>query len=263
MRTWDKEKIGFALLFLIGIAIMTYPLTANLYYSLRFAYETRDYEVREAALPAETRAAELARARAYNQSLDPSHLADPFSEATKEGIRSYAAMLDVHQKLGVLEIPALAAKLPIYAGTDLATLNKGVGHLEGTSLPVGGAGTHAVLVAHRGYAKAKLFRHLDRLQVGDVFYVHAMGETLAYEVDRQLTVEPSDFKAIAVRSGHDEVTLLTCTPFRVNSHRLLVRGHRVPYVPPSPKQPCPYRWALLAIAVVGVGYCYRKRRKKG
>ena len=141
-------------------------------------------------------------------------------------------MLEVAEKIGFVEIPKIDVNLPIYAGTSMEVLDKGCGHLEGTSLPVGGPSTHAVLTAHRGLPKAKMFRELDKLKEGDVFYVHNIQTVLAYKVDRIMTVEPSNFDPILVEEGKDYTTLLTCTPYMINSHRLLVRGHRIPYTPP-------------------------------
>lgn len=124
----------------------------------------------------------------------------------------------------------MTEELPVYAGTVEDVLQKGVGHLEGTSLPVGGNNTHSVLTAHRGLPDKKLFRELDKLQVGDRFYFHNIGETLAYQVDHVEIIEPTDFEKLLVAPGHDYMTLLTCHPYMINSHRLIVRGHRIPYV---------------------------------
>ena len=121
--------------------------------------------------------------------------------------------------------------LPVRHGTEAETLERAVGHVVGTSLPVGGDGTHAVLSAHSGMASAKLFSDIDQLAEGDVFYIHVLGEVLAYEVDQIATVLPSDTSLLQIEDGQDLVTLVTCTPFGVNTHRLLVRGHRVAYVP--------------------------------
>ncbi|EGL35415.1 sortase family protein [Parvimonas sp. oral taxon 110 str. F0139] len=140
-------------------------------------------------------------------------------------------MLQVGELIGHVEIPKIDENLPIYAGTSEDILQKGAGHLEGSSLPVGGEGTHSVITAHRGLPTAALFTKLDKLQKGDVFFIHNIQTVLAYEVDQILVVEPSDFSPILVESGKDYVTLLTCTPYMVNSHRLLVRGHRIEYTP--------------------------------
>ncbi len=143
----------------------------------------------------------------------------------------YAEQLTVGGAMCTIDIPKIGVYLPVRHGTGAETLERTVGHVVGTSLPVGGAGTHAVLSAHSGIASAKLFSDIDQLVKGDVFYIHVLGQVLAYEVDRIATVLPSDTSLLQIEDGQDLVTLVTCTPFGVNTHRLLVRGHRVAYVP--------------------------------
>lgn len=143
----------------------------------------------------------------------------------------YAGQLTVGGAMCTIDIPKIGVYLPVRHGTGAETLERAVGHVVGTSLPVGGAGTHAVLSAHSGMASAKLFSDIDQLVKGDVFYIHVLGEALAYKVDQIATVLPSDTSLLQIEDGQDLVTLVTCTPFGVNTHRLLVRGHRVPYVP--------------------------------
>ena len=143
----------------------------------------------------------------------------------------YAGQLTVGGAMCTIDIPKIGVYLPVRHGTGAETLERTVGHVVGTSLPVGGAGTHAVLSAHSGMASAKLFTDIDQLVKGDVFYIHVLGEVLAYEVDQIATVLPSDTSLLQIEEDKDYVTLITCMPFGVNTHRLLVRGHRVPYVP--------------------------------
>lgn len=143
----------------------------------------------------------------------------------------YAEQLTVGGSMCYIDIPKIGVYLPVRHGTGVETLERAVGHVVGTSLPVGGAGTHAVLSAHSGMASAKLFSDIDQLAEGDTFYIHVLGEMLAYEVDQIAAVLPSDTSLLQIEDGQDLVTLVTCTPFGVNTHRLLVRGHRVPYVP--------------------------------
>lgn len=143
----------------------------------------------------------------------------------------YAEQLTMGGAMCTIDIPKIGVYLPVRHGTGAETLERTVGHVVGTSLPVGGAGTHAVLSAHSGMASAKLFSDIDQLVKGDVFYIHVLGEVLAYEVDQIAAVLPSDTSLLQIEDGQDLVTLVTCTPFGVNTHRLLVRGHRVPYVP--------------------------------
>ena len=133
--------------------------------------------------------------------------------------------------MAYVDIPPIGVYLPVQHGTDADTLEKSVGHVVGTSLPVGGGSTHSVLSAHSGLARSKLFSDIDQLAVGDTFYIHVLGDTLAYKVDAIHTVLPTDTRLLQIEEGEDYVTLVTCTPFGVNTHRLLVRGHRVPYTP--------------------------------
>ena len=143
----------------------------------------------------------------------------------------YAEQLAVGGIMAYVDIPKIDVYLPVQHGTDAETLERAVGHVAGTSLPVGGSSTHAVLSAHSGMASAKLFSDIDQLAEGDTFYIHVLGEVLAYEVDAINTVLPTDTHLLQIEKGKDYVTLVTCTPFGINTHRLLVRGHRVPYTP--------------------------------
>lgn len=190
----------------------------------------------------------------------------------------YAGQLTVGGAMCTIDIPKIGVYLPVRHGTGAETLERTVGHVVGTSLPVGGAGTHAVLSAHSGMASAKLFSDIDQLVKGDVFYIHVLGEVLAYEVDQIATVLPSDTSLLQIEDGQDLVTLVTCTPFGVNTHRLLVRGHRVAYVPElvtengnTPKAVSSWTRHYLAglgiglsvLAVVG-GIClFTRRRRRG
>lgn len=221
------------LLFFLGAVIAIYPLISNYYYSIRADREIVQFAEEVSKLDR----AELERrtelARAYNQTLDPSRLADPYTKKEREGIAEYARMLEVHEMIGYVTIPKIDVHLPIRAGTSAQVLERGAGHLEGTSLPIGGPSTHSVITAHRGLASAVMFRHLDQLAEGDVFYITNIETTLAYQVDQVLTVEPSDFSPVLITKDQDYCTLLTCTPYMINSHRLLVRGHRVEYTAPQ------------------------------
>ena len=169
---------------------------------------------------------------------------------------AYAEQLTVGCVMAYVDIPKIGVYLPVQHGTDADTLERAVGHVVGTSLPVGGSSTHAVLSAHSGMASAKLFSDIDQLTEGDIFYVHVLGEVLAYEVDAINTVVPTDTSLLQIEEGKDYVTLVTCTPFGVNTHRLIVRGYRVPYVPEqeataAAEKPAEsswtrhYRWCLL------------------
>ena len=188
----------------------------------------------------------------------------------------YAEQLTVGGAMCTIDIPKIGVYLPVRHGTGVETLERAVGHVVGTSLPVGGAGTHAVLSAHSGMASAKLFSDIDQLVKGDVFYIHVLGEVLAYEVDQIATVLPSDTSLLQIEEDKDNVTLITCMPFGVNTHRLLVRGHRVPYVPEmvvengkTPKAASSWTQHYLTGLGIGLGVlaaaggvCFFARRKR-
>ena len=217
-------------MFVVGLMIAIYPIISNRYYTIKNNNRVEVFEKAAEEISQEEIDKRIDLAKAYNETLDPSRLADPYTEREKEGVANYARMLEVKEQIGFIDIPKIDQKIPVYAGTSEEILQKACGHLEGTSLPIGGIDTHAVITAHRGLPQVKLFRELDKLKVGDVFYFTNIKETLAYEVDQILTVEPWDFDPVLVVEGKDLMTLLTCTPYMINSHRLLVRGHRVPYV---------------------------------
>ena len=171
-------------------------------------------------------------AEVYNESLiggDQLNVSDPFVALQKEARNEYARMLKVEEMIGSISIPTINVELPIYAGTSEDILQRGAGHLEGSSLPVGGKSTRAVITAHRGLPQARLFTELDKLKKNDVFYITNIKETLAYKVESIKVIEPNEVSALSIQKGRDLVTLLTCTPYMINSHRLLVTGHRIAY----------------------------------
>lgn len=274
----NYKKIGLVAVFVLGFLVAIYPVISNFYYRQVHTNEVNSFIKGKEEMPQEEVMKKLELAREYNRTLDPSRLADPYTEKEKEGIAEYARMLEVEEKIGFVEIPKIDQTLPVYAGTSDSILEKASGHLEGTSLPIGGPSTHAVLTAHRGLPQAKLFRELDKLKIGDVFYFHNIETILAYEVDQILTVEPWDFEPVLVVEGQDYMTLLTCTPYMINSHRLLVRGHRVDYVPPVNEDELvvkktnvwyqdylPYLLGLLVLLVlvaIYYFYTYKKTKKK-
>ena len=189
---------------------------------------------------------------------------------------AYAQQLTVGGAMVYVDIPKINVYLPVQHGTDADTLERAVGHVVGTSLPVGGSSTHAVLSAHSGMASSRLFSDIDQLTEGDMFYIHVLGDTLAYKVDAIHTVLPTDTSLLQIEDSKDYVTLVTCTPFGVNTHRLLVRGHRVPYLPEqeataAAEKPVASSWmqhyltglgiGLGAVAVVGGAYFLVRRRR--
>ena len=234
-----KKKAGnlvICIIFLAGLSLLLYPFVANQWNNYRQKQLLSGYEQvvseKEAAEGIDYDA-ERKKAEEYNEALLPCVLPDSFALAESSGVDPvYMNTLNIagDEMMGSVEIPKINIKIPIYHTTEEEVLNKGAGHLEGSSLPVGGANTHAVISAHRGLPSASLFTDLDQMKVGDHFLLHVLDETLCYEVDKISVVKPEDTTALAVEDGQDLVTLLTCTPYGVNTERLLVRGHRVPYV---------------------------------
>ena len=240
-----KKKAGnlvICIIFLAGLSLLLYPFVANQWNNYRQKQLLSGYEQvvseKEAAEGIDYDA-ERKKAEEYNEALLPCVLPDSFALAESSGVDPvYMNTLNIagDEMMGSVEIPKIDIKIPIYHTTEEEVLNKGAGHLEGSSLPVGGANTHAVISAHRGLPSASLFTDLDQLKEGDHFLIHVLNETLCYEVDKISVVEPEDTSALAVEDGQDLVTLLTCTPYGVNTERLLVRGHRVPYVEEEVKE---------------------------
>lgn len=232
------STILVVIVFLAGLSLLLYPFVANQWNSYRQSrlisnYESTVAEMEEAGEIDYEK--EWQKANAYNAALLPSILPDSFAvaEASDEEDDAYMSCLNLtgDGMMGIVEIPKIDVKIPIYHTTEDEVLQKAAGHLEGSSLPVGGESTHAVISAHRGLPSATLFTDLDKLEEGDHFLLHILDDTLCYEVDQILVVEPKQTESLAVEEGEDLVTLLTCTPYGVNTERLLVRGHRVPYDP--------------------------------
>ena len=273
------------LFFLAGLSLLLYPFVANQWNNYRQQRLISSYEDTVAQKEEAGEIdydAEWAKAQAYNEALLPSILPDSFAvaEASDEPDEEYMSCLNItgDGMMGMVEIPKIDVNLPIYHTTSEEVLEKAAGHLEGSSLPVGGESTHAVISAHRGLPSASLFTDLDQLEEGDHFLIHVLDDTLCYEVDQILVVEPKETESLAVEEGQDLVTLLTCTPYGVNSDRLLVRGHRVPYVPEEVEEEQANAlfgtslhtnylfWVVAGLAVTAafIGYLsYRERKKQG
>lgn len=234
--TNTKKKLvpilGAALVFLLALGITLYPLISTWYNDRHQSLIHTQYT----QILEQVNDSDLVLARdlavAYNASITPgAQLVDAFSQdSLEEASEDYAYLLNMAGDgiMGYVEIPLIQVNLPIYHGTDAETLGAGIGHLLGSSLPVGGTGTHCVLTGHSGMASQKLFSDLDQLKLGDVFYLNVLNETLAYQVDAINTVLPHDTTYLGIEEGKDYCTLITCTPFGVNTHRLLVRGSRIP-----------------------------------
>lgn len=219
--------ICFILVILLGAGAAAYPLIASINNEHTQSLVQTEYEEKLQQLDTSEIDAALAAAREYNKTISTVQIEDV--NKIKTDLPPYEDLLNLANNgiMGYIEIPAINIDLPIYHGTTGAAMEKGAGHMEGTSLPVGGVGTHAVISAHSGMAGAKLFTDLDKLEPGDVFFVTVCNQKLAYEVDNIAVVEPTDIDLIRIDTQQDYVTLLTCTPYGVNTHRLLVRGHRV------------------------------------
>ncbi len=236
-----KKKIPgiiFGLMFLIGFGILVYPTVADQWNTYRQSRLISSYERTISDMEPEDFTAEWEKAQAFNDTLTQNSIyGDVFGEEDQElEDTDYWQVLNVGGDgvMGYLSIPKINIKLSIYHGTSDEVLQTGVGHLNGTKLPIGGENTHSVLAAHRGLPSARLFTDIDQLEKGDMFYIHVLDETLAYQVDQILDMVDKDDhetleKALQIEEGKDQVTLFTCTPYGVNSHRLLVRGTRVPY----------------------------------
>lgn len=271
------------LMLLLGAVVLIYPVGATFYNNYKQTEFARDYATKVAATDPMDLRAELARARRYNAGLRPELLRDPWNEAkatTDANYREYLTQLDLFDTMARIRIPSLKVDLPVLHGTSDDALARGIGHLFGTSLPVGGPGTHAVLTGHSSLSNATLFDHLDRIHEGDEFYIEVLGETLAYRVDKLTIVLPNQLDDLATTPGADQVTLVTCTPHAVNSHRLLVRGTRIPYTPVQDVAPAgtiagvdltiqSWMWprllgaaaAILAVIVMIVSWTLRDRKR--
>lgn len=236
-----KRKISgilFGLMFLLGFAILIYPTVSNQWNTYRQNQLISSYEELIGKMAEEDFTKEWEKANAFNDTIIHNNIfGDVFGE-NGDDIKNteYWQILNVGNDgvMGYVSIPKINVKLSIYHGTADDVLQTGIGHLNGTKLPIGGESTHSVLVAHRGLPSARLFTDIDQLERGDMFYIHVLDETLAYQVDQILDMVDKDDnetlqKALQIEEGQDYVTLFTCTPYGVNSHRLLVRGTRVPY----------------------------------
>ncbi|MGX7108477.1 class C sortase [Facklamia miroungae] len=225
-----KNLINF-LIFLLGLLLVAHPFIARYLHNQAARTEVQEFRDQSIKIPKTELDRRIELAEAYNSTILPSMngIVDPFTAKQKEGIREYARMLEINEQIGYIEIPKINISLPIHAGATEEVLQKAAAHLQGTSLPVGGEGTNSVITAHRGLPSAKLFSDLNKMKVGDVFFVHNLRDDLAYKVIETKVIEPSDFESLQIMEGEDRVTLLTCTPYMINSHRLLAIGKRVPY----------------------------------
>lgn len=232
-RKFGISEILILLVFLIGLGVMGYPTASDYWNRYRNSKLISSYDQSVAKMGQETYGTILQEAHTYNLEHLTNEIRDSFTEDEEEAKESdlYNQLLNPSGDgiMGYISIPKIHEEIAIYHGTGSEVLEKGVGHVEGTSLPVGGENTHAVIAGHRGLPNAKLFTDLDQLEEGDLFFLHILDQVLAYKVDQILTVLPDEMEALSIENGKDYVTLLTCTPYGVNTHRLLIRGVRTDY----------------------------------
>lgn len=262
-------RLARLLVILLGIGILVYPSLSEYLSELNGSRATASYDDSVLQLEQARLDQLLAQAQEYNRQLAGTSTGKaPLSDDEGNPVtpESYWDLLNVDSAgmMGYIEIPKLNTTIPIYHGTSEAVLQVGVGHLQNTSLPVGGESTHAALSGHRGLPTRSLFTDLDQMEVGDRFYIKVLNETLCYTVDQILTVLPHEMDALAIEEGKDYVTLITCTPYGINSHRLLVRGVRTPYDPQQHQNeiaesasylssmPAQYRHLLIGVVVLVV-----------
>ena len=229
----DKVILIIALIFIIvGGCIFLYPNVSNYFAEKNQTEAIREYSEAVSNFDQEKIDEELQKAQTYNENLSGEPVHDPFVEGSGYAMpKNYKEVLNIAEDgvMAYVEIPKISVYLPIYHGTSSEVLEKGVGHIESTSLPIGGQSTHSVLTGHTGLPSAELFTRLDELVEGDIFYIHILNEVLTYKVYEIKVILPDEISELQITSGKDYVTLVTCTPYGVNSHRLLVKAERTEY----------------------------------
>lgn len=267
------------LMLLGGVGIFSYPAISNYLQDISHREAISVYDEAANQKSEDEINAELQKAKTYNENLagDPVH--DPFVPGSGYTLpKNYNSVLNINGDgmMGYIEIPSISVKLPIYHSTTEEVLQKGVGHIESTALPIGGAGTHSVLTGHTGLPSAELFTRLTELDEGDIFYIHVLNETLAYKVCDINVVLPDELENLVAEEGKDYVTLVTCTPYGVNSHRLLVKGERTEYNGEEQTQTSKklfggkYHYYIIGIAIAAavivlvliILFIIKKRKKK-
>lgn len=242
MREVDKkekrrsilQKAFLGLIFVVGLSIFLYPSATNFINSIKQAQVIEGYKENIEKLRAEEKIRLRREAMAYNEKLSGgTTITDPFAEnRPQEAGVSYMDMLNIGEIMAYVEIPKIDINIPVYHGTSDDVLNNGLGHIEQTSLPIGGLGTNSVITGHRGLPSAKMFRNLDEMEIGDEFYIHSLDEVLAYKIFDVVIVPPTDIERLRIEKDKDIVTLITCDPYMINTNRLLVRGLRTDYISP-------------------------------
>ena len=221
-------RIGLILIFITGLGILLYPTISNLLMNIFQTTAIQQYNYTVEQMQQDKIEEILSEARVYNEQFKNTIVVDPFSQEAESSVNSeYNEILNIDGTMGYIEIPKINVNLPIFHGTSEEVLKRGVGHIETTPLPIGGEGNHSVLSAHRGLPSAKLFTDLDKLEIDDVFMIKMLTETLVYRIDQIKVVEPTDTQYLQAEEGEDYITLITCTPYAINTHRMLVRGTRM------------------------------------
>lgn len=227
MQKKPHITVLIVILLLAGTAILLYPTVSNWLAKRRNVSEISMYETGVGQYSTAAREQEWKKAEEYNDSLLGTPVKDPFIPGSGMSLpQNYLSVLNTDGIMAYIEIPSLNIKLPIYHGVSEPVLQKGIGHMEGTALPIGSSGGHALLTGHTGLPSAKLFTDLIQMEIGDRFYIHVLGKELVYEVDQITVIEPEDVSSLQTKTDTDRVTLITCTPYGINSHRLLVQGIR-------------------------------------
>lgn len=259
------KRIFAILMFLSGVSIAAYPVVSNMLYERNASKAIQEFDDSVKDMDKEKLDAAKEAARKYNEQLSSALVRDANGENEEEGT-SYVDLLGIGESIGYITIPKIDVELPIYEGTDANVLSKGVGHMQQSSYPLGGENTHSVLTGHRGLPDAVLFTDLDKLEQGDCFYLHILDEVLAYKVDQIKVVEPNETGDLDIIEGQDYCTLVTCTPYSINTHRLLVRGTRTEYTGEEEDSKVQYQelrtgtvvkrlmdvWPWLTVAALGI-----------
>ena len=266
--------LGIIMLFFVGAGFMFYPDVASWLASQSQAGIIVQYYNLVEDMSNEEISRHFKKARAYNDSLIGSSIEDPFVPGSGNVIpRDYYEILNIHGTMGVIDIPAIEVHIPIFHGTGDDVLMRGVGHIPQTPFPIGQMGKHAVLTGHTGIPSSRLFTDLELLELGDIFILTVLDERMAYQVDQITVVLPHEISDLGNISDQDLVTLVTCTPYAINSHRLLVRGHRIPYVESIEEEVevliNPLNWRILLVAgisslflIAWISYLIKNRRRK-
>lgn len=243
-KSFINKKLVLLLVFILGLVIFLYPIASNVVHSMNQTRLVYNYKKEVKVMEEDERKKKLEEAEKYNREIRSGRIdiKDPYTEDKDKGEKgdgnrlkdeedpSYRSALNIRDMMGNIEIPSIGVNIPIYHGTSERVLQKGVGHIEGSSLPIGGKGSHTALTAHRGIPSSRLFRDLDKLEEGDRFYIHNIDKVLAYQIDSIKIVLPWETESINIDENEDYATLVTCEPYMINTHRLLVRGKRIAYL---------------------------------